>query len=118
MEMNYKKLYLDHHDCTLESDYTSGYDYEMSEEYTADSYSVYLCIYAGETVDLSENIYYYTGDLDELLKEKIEECDKIYCAEEIEDELCIEWRDWCEDEGLIEWNDEEEEYEVVSEDDE
>ena len=73
MEINYKKLYLDHHDCTLESDYTSGYDYEMSEEYTADSYSVYLCIYAGETVDLSENIYYYTGDLDELLKEKIED---------------------------------------------
>ena len=118
MKIDYKKLFLDHHDCILESEYTSGYDYEMSEEYTADSYSVYLCKYANEEIDLTENIYYYTSGLDDVLKEKIEECDKILCTEGIEDELYIEWRDWCEDEGLIEWDNDNEEYIVVSEDDE
>lgn len=112
MAIKYKELYLDHHNCTLESDYTGHYEFEMSTEYTADDYNVYLCKYPGEQTIISENVYYYAHDLEETLKEKIEECDKVYCCEEIEDELHIEWRQWCEQAGLIEWDDDKEEYKI------
>lgn len=117
MKIDYKKLYLDHHDCILESDYTSGYDYEMSTEYTADSYDVYLCRYYGESVDICENVYYYTNDLEDILFEKIEECDKIYIDENIEDELLLEWEQKCEENGLIEWDDEAQEYIIAGDTD-
>jgi len=118
MAIKYKQLYLDHHNCTLESDYTGGYDYEMSTECTADSYTIYLCKYVGEQTIISENVHYYAHDLEDVLKEKIDECDKVFCDEEIEDELHLEWEQMCEEAGLIEWNDDEEEYQVVGEDEE
>ena len=117
MKINYKKLFLDHFDCTLETEWTSGYDFEMSTEYTADSYDVYLCRYAGESIDICENVYYYVHDLEDILMEKIDECDKVYCDEGILDELHIEWEQRCEENGLIEWDDDNQEYVVVGEDD-
>ena len=113
MKINYKQVYLDYHNCTLESDYSSGYDFEMSTEYTADSYNVYLCKYVGEPTYIADHVYYYTNDLEDVLKEKIEECDKVFCDEEIQDELHIEWEQWCEEEGIIKWDDDNEEYKIA-----
>jgi hypothetical protein len=67
---------------------TGGYDFEMSTEYAP--LIVMMYTYADTQVnqlDICENIYYYSHDLEDILMEKIEECDKVYCDEGIEDEL-------------------------------
>lgn len=119
MNINYKQLYLDHHDASLDiEEFSGGYDFEMSEEYTADGYSVYLCRYHNDSILLEENVYYYTHELTNKLKKMIEEGLNIYCSDNIYDECYIkdEWEQWCEDAGLIEWNDDEDKYEIVGED--
>lgn len=118
MKINYRELYLNHFNCTLENDYSSGYDFEMSREYTADDYDVYLCIHPGESIYVSEHIYYYINNLEDLLLEKIDECDKIYCDDGIEEELYIEWMNLCESKGLIEWDDDNQEWVIAGEKDE
>jgi len=118
MKINYKQLYLDHYDASLDTDeWNGGYDYEMSEEYTADGYSIYLCRYSEESILLEENVYYYTHELTDKLKEMIEDGQSIYMAESIYDENSIydEWVHWCEEQMLIEWNDDEGEYEIAGE---
>lgn len=120
MKIDYKQLFLDHHLASLDiEEFNDGYDFEMSEEYTADGYSLYLCKYHFESTILNENVYYYTHELAELLKEMIEEGLNIYCSDSIFDECYIEdeWVQWCEDAKLIEWNDDDEEYEITNEDD-
>jgi hypothetical protein len=117
MKINYKQLFLNHHDASLDVDsYDISYDFEMSEEYTADGYSIFLCRYYSESIVLEENIYYYDHDLLDLLKEKIEEGLSIYCP--LVDNLYLEeqqWIDWCEDAGIIEWDNDESEWELVGE---
>ena len=120
MKIDYKQLFLDHHGASLDiEEWNDGYDFEMSEEYTADSYSLYLCKYHFESIILNENVYYYTTQLTDKLKEAIEEGLNIYCSDSIFDECYIEdeWIQWCEDAKLIEWNDYDKEYEITSEDD-
>ena len=90
----------------------------MSREYTADDYDVYLCIHPGESIYVAEHIYYYINNLEDLLLEKIEECDKIYCTDGIEEELYIEWDQLCEKNGLIEWDDDNGEWVIAGEKDE
>lgn len=113
MKINYKELFLDHYNARLETqDFKGGYDFEMSEEYTADGYSIYLCKYFNDTIQMDENVYYYTHELTDLLKEKIELGENIFMSEGIYDENGIddEWTDWCEQAGLTEWDDEAQEY--------
>ena len=119
MNINYKQLYLDHFDASLDiEEFNDGYDVEMSVECTADGYSIYVCRYHGESIIIDEHVFYYAHDLTDKLKEFIQDGHTIYCSEEIFDENYIEdeWEQWCEDAGLIEWNDDEDKYEIVGED--
>tara|TARA_R100000152_G_C6618479_1_gene69987 strand:+ start:137 stop:529 length:393 start_codon:yes stop_codon:yes gene_type:complete len=121
MKVDYKQLFLDFHNARVDIDeYKGGYDFEMTEEYTADGYSIYLCRYYNEAIVLEENVYYYTHELTDKLKELIEDGNYIYIAESIYDENSMdeEWVNWCEDEGLIEWDDDRGWYKVVGEEDE
>jgi len=108
-----KELYLAEHNCVLEQEYTGGYDFQMEFMTTADDYEVYFARHTGEDVAIDTHIYYYANDLIEVLKEKIQECDKVYCGEDLYLELDPEWHEWCEDEDLIEYDDETEEYVIA-----
>lgn len=121
MNINYKQLYLDHFDASLDiEEFNDGYDVEMSVECTADGYDINVCRYPGESIIIEENIYYYTHDLTDVLREFVKDGLAIYCSEDIYDENYIkdEWEHWCEDEGLIEWDDEASEYILAGDEDE
>jgi len=112
---NLKALYLDHHNCDLREQWSAGCDFEMQRMITADDYEIYWATYPGEAISIEDHIYQYTHNLLDVLQEKIKECDKVYCDEDLYLELDPDWQEWCEDEGLIEYDDDEEKY-VIAED--
>ena len=101
MKINYKKLFLDHFDCTLETEWTSGYDFEMSTEYTADSYDVYACTseHNGPR-DFGSDVFYYCDSVEfaERIVDTLVNNQDVWVADhvwdEIEDDLDCELAQW------------------------
>lgn len=102
-----KELYLEHHGSTLDIiDYKGGYDFVMNQESTSDGYDVFLCSDGRSPISINEDVYYYTHQLTQVLKDAIHGGQSIYCGEEIYDECYIkdEWEEWCLADDLVEYN--------------
>ena len=62
---------LNHYGVELTSDWTSRASYYIYEETTKDGYSVYVTTDDTDNISVCEDIYYYDGDLSDVLEEQI-----------------------------------------------
>jgi len=69
---------LAHYDCEI-TDQWSNPDFSIYEESTSDGYSVWIATADDKHINVNEDVYYYDGDLSDVLYESIPDFDQIYC---------------------------------------
>ena len=69
---------LAYYDCEI-TDQWQNPDFSIYEESTADGYSVWIAAADTERVNVNEDIYYYDGELCDVLYETIPDYNRIYC---------------------------------------
>ena len=62
---------LNHYGVELTSDWTNRASYYIYEETTKDGYSVHVATDDTDSISVCEDIYYYDGDLSDVLEERI-----------------------------------------------
>ena len=85
---------LAHYDCEI-TDQWQNPDFSIYEESTADGYSVWIASADTNRISISEDVYYYDGDLCDVLYETIPDYNRIYCDCEdiIEDAITRHYED-------------------------
>jgi hypothetical protein len=69
---------LAHYDCEI-TDQWQNPDFSIYEESTSDGYSVWIASADTNRINISEDVYYYDGDLSDVLYEAIPDYNRIYC---------------------------------------
>ena len=69
---------LAHYDCEI-TDQWSNPDFSIYEESTSDGYSVWIATADDKHINVNEDVYYYDGDLPDVLYEAIPDYNSIYC---------------------------------------
>lgn len=69
---------LAYYDCEI-SDQWRNPDFSIYEESTADGYSVWIAAADTRSINISEDVYYYDGDLSDVLFDAIPDYNNIYC---------------------------------------
>ena len=64
-----KKSVLKYYSVKFTDDYSSGADFYIYEESTADGYSVFIATHDQNRVNVNENVYYYDSDLGDALED-------------------------------------------------
>jgi hypothetical protein len=85
---------LAHYDCEI-TDQWQNPDFSIYEESTADGYSVWIASADTNRISISEDVYYYDGDLCDVLYETIPDYNRIYCDCEdiVEDAITRHYED-------------------------
>ena len=85
---------LAHYDCEV-TDQWQNPDFSIYEESTADGYSVWIASANTNNININEDVYYYDGDLPDVLYEAIPDYNRIYCDCEdiIEDAITRHYED-------------------------
>ena len=85
---------LAHFDCEI-TDQWQNPDFSIYEESTADGYSVWIASADTNRININEDVYYYDGDLPDVLYEAIPDYNRIYCDDEhiIEDAITRHYED-------------------------
>jgi hypothetical protein len=109
---------LAHYDCDI-TDQWSNPDFSIYEESTSDGYSVWIATADDKRINVNEDVYYYDGDLPDVLYEAIPDFGRIYCDCEdiIEDAITRHYEDLLcriEDEVIDELLDEGYNHKVVN----
>jgi len=109
---------LAHFDCEI-TDQWQNPDFSIYEESTADGYSVWIATADDKHISVNEDVYYYDGELPDVLYEAIPDYNRIYCDNEdiIEDAITRHYEDLLcrmEDEVLDELYDEGYEHIIVT----
>lgn len=83
-----RKQVLEYFDCEI-TDQWQNPDFSIYEESTADGYSVWIATDDDKRINVNEDVYYYDGELPDVLYEAIPEYNRIYCDDEhvIEDAI-------------------------------
>ena len=66
-----REAVLNHFNVKFTNNFTSNADFYIYEESTADGYSVFVATHDQDSVNISENVYYYESDLSNALEEFI-----------------------------------------------
>ena len=66
-----RKSVLKHFNVQFTDEWTEKADFYIYEESTADGYSVFIATHNQNSVNVSENVYYYDSDLGDVLEEHI-----------------------------------------------
>ena len=117
-----KKQVLEHFECEImEIWLTHGQspDFSIYEESTADGYSVWIASADTNRININEDVYYYDGELPDVLYEAISDYNRIYCDDEhvIEEAITRHYEDLLckmEDEVVDELLDEGYNYKIVT----
>ena len=117
-----KKQVLEHFECEImEIWLTHGQspDFSIYEESTADGYSVWIASADTNRININEDVYYYDGELPDVLYEAIPDYNRIYCDDEhvIEEAITRHYEDLLckmEDEVVDELLDEGYNYKIVT----
>ena len=109
---------LAHFDCEI-TDQWQNPDFSIYEESTADGYSIWIATDDDKRINVNEDIYYYDGELPDVLYEAIPDYNRIYCDDEhvIEDAITRHYEDLLckmEDEVLDELLDEGYNHKIVT----
>ena len=85
---------LAHYECEI-TDQWQNPDFSIYEESTADGYSVWIASADTNRININEDVYYYDGDLCDVLYETIPDYNRIYCDCEdiIEDAITRHYED-------------------------
>ena len=85
---------LAHYDCEV-TDQWQNPDFSIYEESTSDGYSVWIASADTNRININEDVYYYDGDLPDVLYEAIPDYNRIYCDCEdiIEDAITRHYED-------------------------
>jgi len=73
-----KKQVLDHYECDI-TDHWRSPDFSIYEESTADGYSVWIATDDDKSINVSEDVYYYENELNDVLYDAIPDYNNIYC---------------------------------------
>ena len=73
-----KNQVLAHYDCEV-TDQWQKPDFSIYEESTSDGYSVWIASADTNRININEDVYYYDGDLPDVLYEAIPDYNRIYC---------------------------------------
>ena len=89
-----KNQVLAHYDCEV-TDQWQKPDFSIYEESTSDGYSVWIASADTNRININEDVYYYDGDLPDVLYEAIPDYNRIYCDCEdiIEDAITRHYED-------------------------
>ena len=89
-----KNQVLVHYDCEV-TDQWQNPDFSIYEESTSDGYSVWIASADTNRININEDVYYYDGDLPDVLYEAIPDYNRIYCDCEdiIEDAITRHYED-------------------------
>jgi len=89
-----RKQVLEHYDCEI-TDQWQNPDFSIYEESTADGYSVWIASADTNRINVNEDIYYYDGELPDLLYDAISDYNRIYCdcEDTIEDAITRHYED-------------------------
>ena len=89
-----KNQVLAHYDCEV-TDQWQNPDFSIYEESTSDGYSVWIASADTNRININEDVYYYDGDLPDVLYEAIPDYNRIYCDCEdiIEDAITRHYED-------------------------
>ena len=89
-----KKQVLAHYDCEI-TDQWQNPDFSIYEESTADGYSIWIATDDDKRINVNEDVYYYDGELPDVLYEAIPDYNRIYCDDEhvIEDAITRHYED-------------------------
>ena len=89
-----KKQVLEHYGCEI-TDQWQNPDFSIYEESTSDGYSVWIASADTNRININEDVYYYDGDLPDVLYEAIPDYNRIYCDCEdiIEDAITRHYED-------------------------
>ena len=85
---------LAHYECEV-TDQWQNPDFSIYEESTSDGYSVWIASADTNRININEDVYYYDGDLPDVLYEAIPDYNRIYCDCEdiIEDAITRHYED-------------------------
>ena len=89
-----RKQVLAHYDCEI-TDQWQNPDFSIYEESTCDGYSVWIASADTNRININEDVYYYDGELPDVLYEAISDYNRIYCDCEdlIEDAITRHYED-------------------------
>lgn len=89
-----RKQVLEYFDCEI-TDQWQNPDFSIYEESTADGYSVWIATDDDKRINVNEDVYYYDGELPDVLYEAIPDYNRIYCDDEhvIEDAITRHYED-------------------------
>ncbi len=85
---------LAHFECEI-TDQWQNPDFSIYEESTADGYSIWIATNDDKSINVNEDVYYYDGELPDVLYEAIPDYNRIYCEDEhvIEDAITRHYED-------------------------
>jgi len=89
-----KKQVLEHFECEITDNWQNP-DFSIYEESTADGYSIWIATDDDKRINVNEDVYYYDGELPDVLYEAIPDYNRIYCDNEhvIEDAITRHYED-------------------------
>ena len=89
-----RKQVLAHYECEI-TDQWQNPDFSIYEESTCDGYSVWIASADTNRININEDVYYYDGELHDVLYEAISDYNRIYCDCEdlIEDAITRHYED-------------------------
>ena len=90
MDLNYKKIVLEHLDTSIEHDDFSKGDYKVYTESTADGYDLFVITEDPQNPSLNEDVHYYDSDLASRTIEVLEQGYSVYIDEYLYDDLYMD----------------------------
>ena len=92
MDLNYKKIVLEHLDTTIEHDMNSWdkVDVKVYTESTADGYDLFVVTFDDQNPSISEDIHYYDSDVADRVMENLEQGYSVYIDEYMYEDLYMD----------------------------
>ena len=107
---NRVKKYLDHYDAMIYTSYTDedNCSFHVYREDTVDGYEVFIAKYKSDnTVNIMDDVHYYTNDLFNVIAEKVQEGETVYVDDDLWNDMYMEDEIvGCYEEESEEWEDE------------
>ena len=92
MDLNYKKIVLEHLDTTIEHDMNSWdkVDVKVYNESTADGYDLFIVTFDDQNPSISEDVHYYDSDVADRVMENLEQGYSVYIDEYMYEDLYMD----------------------------
>ena len=92
MDLNYKKIVLEHLDTTIEHDMNSwdNVDVKVYNETTADGYELFIVTFDDQNPSFNEDVHYYDSDVADRVMENLEQGYSVYIDEYMYEDLYMD----------------------------